>query len=91
LLASWDEPEYPKVEHARALGILDRWKRLDEVDLQQRWQNMVSEYSALALTKSSDRLSALEGYASQVGGVLKDSCYFGFWSRDLFQRPSLAT
>jgi hypothetical protein len=47
------------------------------------WLEAVSTYSAMALTKHSDRPYALIGVAERVANVLKSEYFAGLWSADL--------
>lgn len=71
----------PKLEHARALALVNRTAVTDESAIRKRWRNMVAEYSELNLTKPSDRLRAIQGCAEQIRELLKDSYFSGLWER----------
>ncbi|KAF2179912.1 HET-domain-containing protein [Zopfia rhizophila CBS 207.26] len=63
----------PKVAHGQALASSNA--RL----LQIRWRQMVSEYSGLELTYTSDRLPGIAGAANQMGRFRQDRYLWGLW------------
>jgi hypothetical protein len=73
----------PKVHHAKALLLGHLTTKPEVITLRKRWKQIVEEYSGLDLTKSSDRLYAIQGCADQIGEHLKESYHFGLWDGDL--------
>lgn len=53
--------------------------------LQQRWRDMVTQYSRLRLTFGSDRLPALAGLAKQMMRVRGGKYLAGMWEDSLFE------
>jgi hypothetical protein len=80
---SQDLLETPKIHHARALGLTDHTAIVNEAAIRERWRSIIKEYSGLDLTKSSDRLPAIQGCAEQVKPYLQDSYSFGLWTGGL--------
>jgi hypothetical protein len=74
---------YEAVHHAKALFLGHLTPNPAVATLRKRWRQIVEEYSGLDLTKSSDRLYAIQGCADQIGERLKESYHFGLWHGDL--------
>ncbi|KAF2658117.1 HET-domain-containing protein [Lophiostoma macrostomum CBS 122681] len=51
--------------------------------LPSMWRNIVTQYSALNLTRGSDRLPAIAGVARQVGYTIGGQYLAGLWERSL--------
>jgi hypothetical protein len=49
------------------------------------WKNIVSTYTRMKLTRSSDRLPAISGIAKVFSTYLTDNYYFGTWSKTLHE------
>jgi hypothetical protein len=75
--------ELPKFHHAKALLLGDLTSKPEVATLRKRWRQIVEEYSGLDLTKSSDKLYAIQGCADQIGERLNESYLFGLWQGDL--------
>jgi hypothetical protein len=65
-------------EEARALAIRDRLPGY----LYLQWQELVSEYSARALTKQSDKVSAFLGLSRTLEDRLQDEFIAGVWRKE---------
>jgi len=52
-------------------------------ELQFRWYHIVQEYSALKLSRSSDKLPAVQGVAKHLNSFRKDLCLAGTWRNTL--------
>jgi Heterokaryon incompatibility protein (HET) len=52
-------------------------------ELQIRWYHIVQEYSALELTRPSDKLPAIQGVARHMNAFRKDDCLAGMWRNTL--------
>lgn len=74
----WPQPEQacPRFD-CRSQSRIRGWTAQDLV---KEWHRAVSEYSTLALTKSSDRLPAIAGIARQMQKLRRGEDYFaGLW------------
>jgi hypothetical protein len=70
-----------KAEHARSLRL-----GADLPDLENRWMDIVEEYSRLGLTFKSDRLPGISGIAKQIARSLENQTYLsGLWETFLLQ------
>ncbi|OAP60541.1 hypothetical protein AYL99_05543 [Fonsecaea erecta] len=52
------------------------------------WLSLIEEYTSRDLTRDQDKLPALSGIASTVGGLTKDDYLAGLWRNDLLQNLS---
>jgi hypothetical protein len=75
----------PKLHHAKALGLSNCTIKPDKNTLRKRWREILREYTVLSLTKSSDKLHAIQGCAEQMRERLEDSYHFGLWQDSLLQ------
>jgi hypothetical protein len=80
----------PKMHHAKALGLKDDTSKTNVSVMGRRWREIVSEYSGLDFTQSSDRLHAIQGCAEQMREYLKDTYHFGLWRAELVKRHGVA-
>lgn len=82
------EKSLVKIEFADALSRLSL-SEAGEVDantdyyVARMWRTVVSSYSALSLTKSTDRLPALGGLARQTAAARQTTYYAGLWKDTL--------
>ncbi|KAF3051030.1 hypothetical protein E8E11_007792 [Didymella keratinophila] len=82
------EKSLVKIEFADALSQLNH-PEPGEVDVNnayyaaRMWRTVVSSYSALSLTKSTDRLPALGGLARQTAAARQTTYYAGLWKDTL--------
>ncbi|TQN65244.1 hypothetical protein CSHISOI_10188, partial [Colletotrichum shisoi] len=56
-----------------------------KIDPYERWHRVVSEYTCLNLTKTSDMLPALSGLAHETAELLDDEFLAGLWSNNIEQ------
>ncbi|WQF89828.1 Putative heterokaryon incompatibility [Colletotrichum destructivum] len=56
-----------------------------KIDPYERWHRVVSEYTCLNLTKTSDMLPALSGLAHETAELLYDEFLAGLWSKNIEQ------
>ncbi|GJD03653.1 heterokaryon incompatibility protein [Colletotrichum higginsianum] len=56
-----------------------------KIDPYERWHRVVSEYTCLNLTKTSDMLPALSGLAHETAELLDDKFLAGLWSNNIEQ------
>ncbi|KAK5657250.1 hypothetical protein OQA88_3309 [Cercophora sp. LCS_1] len=75
--------QFPKATHARTVGALEAG---DITPLRHRWQRIVTEFSSMAVTFESDRLSAVAGVARQLASRVKGGLGYvmGVWREFLF-------
>lgn len=82
------EKSLVKIEFADALSQL-RLPEAEEVDVDtayyaaRMWRTVVSSYSALSLTKATDRLPALGGLARQTAASRQSTYFAGLWNDTL--------
>lgn len=69
--------------HSEVLGLDPDIKPADCSAAGRRWRQMVSEYTELALTKSSDRLPAIRGCAKQMRRCMSGRYLMGLWEDNL--------
>ena len=81
-----DRFDYVQVFQAGLSGLLDLGnERRDIVRLYQSWGLMVEQFTRRQLTRSSDRLAALAGLATEFSRATGDQYLAGIWTKYLWR------